>query len=843
MQATSALAPGSYVLATAHAQFTLAGDLPYFRLPRDQWAPNLARLRAAHLNTVAISAPWNWHEPEEGEFDFCGEGDPQRDLRHLLSLCAEEGLRVIFRPGPHIGAGWRNGGIPDWLLDGHPEILALDALGRRPALDMCYPPITYLHPVYQSFVAGWYQAFLPLLREFLISARGPVTAVQLDDRPSYWWGLQEADPLFVDYNPWVVGDGIRLGLYQKWLAARYHDIEQLNRAYGTHHASFANVQPPRRPIGSDRELPWFSDWRRCKIDLLNQHLEYLYDWLRAGGVEVPIIISYPYQLPLAARRCADYFRLRGKPVLVAHAPDAHPLAEHRADDLNLGQVVGSAELARRWVKDTIYAPANADTPSAMSARTRADGLDVLCALQLGHGLNSLTFTPMVGGEAPPGYGLRGRVYDRGAPIGPHGELRPHYASIRRLGQFLALHGERLLRTEPLADVAFGWYEPYEDTGQLGDTRQMGWRDDYRDTLCVRFGLSCDGARAPGDLLSLMAMSGLNYSMLDLERDPLEEWLCYPQLWMAGLDFMAAPVQRDLISYVEAGGHLVMLPRVPYLDERLQPCPLLEALFPYRPLEPQPGWPTGHRRMPFNAVSLKDGRDLAVADYVDTFALQPEAEALAWEWRTCRPCAYRRPVGRGSATLLGFTLAPLAEGQLEHKRLINQLANRAGVRRHATSDALTLHVVERATLHAGPRATGFLFAVNPWAWAVRSRLTYTDPVTRASAHLPRLLKGVEFTGQGALILCLEAPIPGSDLTIAYTTSQVQDWAVSGRQVTLTLYGPAETMGETALRLPAGAPVPDVVTAGRVERQRDERGQELLIITYPHHQGSAVLRLQA
>jgi beta-galactosidase len=836
--------------ATRHAwqldgrdSFLFAGDFSYFRLPRQQWAEALATLRAARLNAVTISAPWNWHEPEEGEFDLEGETHPQRDLYAAFALCREQDLHIIFRPGPHIGAGWRHGGIPGWLLDRHPEILALDAQGRRPPVEMCYPPITYLHPVYAAYAAGWYQALLPLLRRTLGAEKGSLIAVQIDDRPSYWWGLQEGDPLFVDYNPWIVGQDGRPGLYQQWLSAQYGDIQRLNARYQTGHGSFAEVQPPRRLPVSCRELPRFSDWRRCKIDLLNQHLEYLHDWLRDGGVDVPIVILYPYQSPLAVRRCADYFRLRGKPVLIAHGSDAHPLAEHRADELTVGQVVGTAELARRWVLHSSFAPANLETPSSISARVRTSEPEVICALQLGHGLNALSLSPMSGGESPPSYGLRSQVYDRGAPIGPRGELRPHYNAIRRLGRFLETHGERLLRTEPLADLAFGWYEPYEDCGQHGDTRAFGWRDDYRDALSVRFGLSCDGIRGGGDgLLGLMAMSGLNYAMLDLERDPLEEWLAFPQLWVLGLDFMAAAVQRDLVSYVEAGGHLVMLPRVPYLDEHLQPCRLLEVLFPSQPLHPQVGWPTGHRRMPFHAVSLNDGHCLNVGDYVDTFALASGSEALAWEWRSCHPCAYRRKQGRGSATLLGFTMAPLAEGHLEHKRFINRLANQARVRRHATCDALTLHVVERATSTASPDGFGFLFVANPWAWPVRSRLTYTDPVTHRPAHLPRLRHGIEFSGQGALILCLEAPIPGSGLTIAYSTSQVQGWSVHDGEVTVTLYGQPDTTGETTFRLPPEAPAPSVSTAGRSERLTDDRG-DLLVVTYPHHHGTTILRLHS
>lgn len=781
-----------------------AGDFPYDRLPRRLWAATLARLRGAYLNAVTISAPWSWHEPEEGEFDLWGHTCPQRDLQGALSLSAEHGLYVILRPGPHIG-GRPDGGIPPWLVNSHPEILALDSQGRPASPGLCDRPISYLHPVYQAYAAGWYQVLLPLLRHFLAGEQGTVVAVEIDNRPSYWWGLQEGDPLAVDYGPWVVGDDGRPGLYQRWLAAQYGDVERLNRRYGRRYAAFAEVQPPRRPPAACHELPWFSDWRRCKMDLVNQHLEYLYDWLREGGVDVPIIVLDPYRSPLAARYCADYFRQRGKPVLVAHAP---------AGDPALGRVVGTAELARRWVRGTGLPPAGLETPGLRSPEAQGLGVEALCALQLGHGLNALGLTAVHDGA-----GSR--------------EPRTDYAAVRHLGRFLETHGERLVRTEPLADVAFGWYEPYEDCGQQGDARVLGWRDDYRRLLADRFGLAADGEQAGnGGLLDLMAMSGLSYAMLDLQRDALEEWLAFPQLWVLGLDFMAASVQRELISYVRAGGHLVMLPRVPYLDEHLQPCALLDELFPARPQAPPDGqWPSG-------AVSLNDGRQLRTAGPVDAFDLPPGAEALAWAWGISRPTAYRTAQGRGTATLLGFM--PAAEGLPEQQRFVNALADQAQVRRHATSEGHMLHVVERATPAGSPDPAGYLFAINPRPWPVSARLTYTQPRSRRPAHLPRLLKGVECASRSALVLCLETPIPGTPLTIAYATSQVQGWAVDGGRVSLTLYGPPHTMGELALRLAPRADAPAAVRA-HPQRLADDEG-ELVLFTYPHHQGTTILRLQ-
>ena len=46
--------------------------------------------------------PWNYHETEQGNFDFSGG----RDLEKFLAMAHDIGLLVILRPGPYICAEW-----------------------------------------------------------------------------------------------------------------------------------------------------------------------------------------------------------------------------------------------------------------------------------------------------------------------------------------------------------------------------------------------------------------------------------------------------------------------------------------------------------------------------------------------------------------------------------------------------------------------------------------------------------------------------------------------------------------------------------------------------------------
>lgn len=89
----------------------LSGEVPYFRMPKEEWKRTLEAVKSSGLNAISTYIPWNYHEPEEGKWDFKGD----RDLEAFLKLCKQLKLFVIVKPGPFISAGWNFGGFPAWL--------------------------------------------------------------------------------------------------------------------------------------------------------------------------------------------------------------------------------------------------------------------------------------------------------------------------------------------------------------------------------------------------------------------------------------------------------------------------------------------------------------------------------------------------------------------------------------------------------------------------------------------------------------------------------------------------------------------------------------------------------
>ena len=64
------------------------------------------------LNTVCAYLFWNFHQWDQGRFDWSG----QADAAEFCRLAQQEGLWVILRPGPYACAEWEMGGLPWWLL-------------------------------------------------------------------------------------------------------------------------------------------------------------------------------------------------------------------------------------------------------------------------------------------------------------------------------------------------------------------------------------------------------------------------------------------------------------------------------------------------------------------------------------------------------------------------------------------------------------------------------------------------------------------------------------------------------------------------------------------------------
>ncbi len=140
------------------------GELHFARIPREYWKQRLQMCKAMGLNAVCLYLFWNFHEWEEGKYDWSGA----RDAAEFCRLAQAEGLWVILRPGPYACAEWEMGGLPWWLLKGDRNVLRTrDPEFMKPAL-------------------AWIREVGRILAPEQITHDGPILMVQVENEYGYY---------------------------------------------------------------------------------------------------------------------------------------------------------------------------------------------------------------------------------------------------------------------------------------------------------------------------------------------------------------------------------------------------------------------------------------------------------------------------------------------------------------------------------------------------------------------------------------------------------------------------------------------------------------------------------
>jgi hypothetical protein len=134
------------------------GEFHFSRYPEKYWQEELLKMKAGGVQVVATYIFWIHHEEIEGQFDWSG----QRDLRHFIELCHQDGLYVYLRIGPWDHGEARNGGFPDWLVN--KKI-----------------PLRRNDPEYLKYVGRFYDQIGSQIKGQLWQDGGPIVGVQLEN--------------------------------------------------------------------------------------------------------------------------------------------------------------------------------------------------------------------------------------------------------------------------------------------------------------------------------------------------------------------------------------------------------------------------------------------------------------------------------------------------------------------------------------------------------------------------------------------------------------------------------------------------------------------------------------
>lgn len=138
----------------------ISGEMHPARIPKEYWRHRIQMAKAMGCNTIAAYVFWNYHEQEEGKFDF---SSGNRDIAAFVKLAQQEGMWVLLRPGPYVCAEWEFGGLPPYLL----RIQDIK--------------VRCMDPRYMAATARYVKALAEQMKGLQVTNGGPILMVQVEN--------------------------------------------------------------------------------------------------------------------------------------------------------------------------------------------------------------------------------------------------------------------------------------------------------------------------------------------------------------------------------------------------------------------------------------------------------------------------------------------------------------------------------------------------------------------------------------------------------------------------------------------------------------------------------------
>lgn len=156
---TFSLGSSDFILDGSPFQI-ISGEIDPARIPNVYWRHRIEMAKAMGCNTISSYIFWNYHETEEGVFDFTSEN---RNIAEFIKLVQEEGMWLILRPGPYVCAEWDLGGIPPYLLR-YPDI-----------------KLRSLDPRFMSAVERYFSRLAGEIKQYQVTNGGPILMIQIEN--------------------------------------------------------------------------------------------------------------------------------------------------------------------------------------------------------------------------------------------------------------------------------------------------------------------------------------------------------------------------------------------------------------------------------------------------------------------------------------------------------------------------------------------------------------------------------------------------------------------------------------------------------------------------------------
>lgn len=598
-----------------------SGSMHYWRLERGLWSDILDTVKKMGFDTVCTYVPWSVHEIERGIFDF-GTVNPDHDLDAFLTMCHEKGLRVLIRPGPHVNSELNLFGFPKRIIK-DPEIQSRTADGTVvifPSPPRMFPVPSYASKKLYREVAIYFDAVCPIIVKHIQT--GCVRAVQVDNEMSFFLRTQPYDQDYSDDS---------IALYRTYLNEKYLHIDSVNRAYGTRHTAFNDIYPPVDFLAENKEdIPYYMDWMEYKEYYILYGLSTIKAMLRERGITVPLYHNFPgictkppFNL-IAAEQIVDFVGFD-----IYYYKEEYDTVKRCIQYLN---ACSRKPFVPEFSSGFVALPVPIKPIMFEDMR-----FTTMCAIM--HGIKGMNF-----------YMLVERERWVGSPIDRFGNIRKNkFNFYKELNEFLKrIDYQSYSKVNDICLLTNRDYGRLELASSLITplpTLRNVKPETYVSEDDVGFSdvIQLENERLWDVFYYSLAAMRYSYTFGDTEMSA-KQLSGFKIIVVPTFEFMKKRTQQKLVDYAMDGGTLVVGPRIPRLDETMQPC---NALAQYLD-------------MPVHRHDTLEIADWAVRD-ADVFAMskrdeaqtglsvQPSSSADSHESNL----AYIKAIGKGRIVHFGF----------------------------------------------------------------------------------------------------------------------------------------------------------------------------------------------
>lgn len=381
----------------------ISGEMHPSRIPTIYWRNRIQMAKAMGCNTISVYIMWNYHEPQEGVFDF--ESD-NHNLAEFFKMVEEEGLWLIIRPGPYVCAEWEFGGIPPYLL-------------RVPDIKL-----RCMDPRYMAAAERYMVKLATVIKPYLITNGGHVIMMQIENEYGSFGNdrnyIARLKDIWTENGidvPFFTGDGPATYMLEAGILPGC--AVGLDSGSRLAHFELAAKMNPGVPVFSAETYPgwlthWGEKWARTDTTELLNEIKFLMDnkksfnlYVVHGGTNFgytagansggkgyePDVTSYDYNAPIdeqgrptakfmAIRRLLGSYLPKGKRL----PPVPEPVPSYDIPS------IGLTTFTSVW--DNLQQPVNSVQPKPMEAYNQDYGFILYTTELIGHKKGKLTVTDL-----------------------------------------------------------------------------------------------------------------------------------------------------------------------------------------------------------------------------------------------------------------------------------------------------------------------------------------------------------------------------------------------------------------------------------------------------------------